>query len=43
MSAEALIEWKMFFCAWNEYMEDCHIKLMMKYCRDLDEEEDGGS
>ena len=30
-----------WFCARNEYMEDCHVKCMKKFGYNVDEEEDG--
>ena len=41
VSAEELIKWYKWFCAWNEYMEHFHVKRMKKFGHRLDEEEDG--
>ena len=41
VSAEALIEWKKWFSAWNQYVDDCHVKWIKKFGYHVDEEEDG--
>ena len=41
MSAEALIIWNKWFSAWNQYVDDCHVKLMKKFGCNVDKEEDG--
>ena len=41
VSSEALIEWKKWFSAWNNYMDDFHVKWMKHFFHHVDEEEDG--
>ena len=42
VSAEALIEWNKWFIAYNQYMDDYHVKRMKKYGHHV-YEEDGSS
>ena len=39
--AEALIQWNKWFSARNQYVDDCHVKWMNTFGRNMDEEEDG--
>ena len=41
VSAESLIEWNKWFSAWNQYVDDCHVKSMNNFVHHVDEEEDG--
>ena len=41
--AEALIAWNKWLSAWNQYMDDCHVKRMKKFVHNVDEGDDGSS
>ena len=43
VSAESLIEWNKWFSAWNQYVDNCHVKQMKKFGHHVDVEEDGSS
>ena len=43
VSAQALIEWNKWFSAWNQYMDDFHVKWMKKFGHNVYKEEDGSS
>ena len=41
VSEEALIQWNKWFSARNQYVDDCHVKAMNNFGRNMDEEEYG--